>query len=261
MANLKDIFGSILRDMVMAQHQTNLFSQSLSESYSKSGRTSRFTLPSVSLGEVEFNLRYAINGGLQEIKEEDINYSETNKKLLYVTRESIDMLIKVLVKYVKASKIEYRENGYDFIDSLQDNFKFKHTLSTRFFNILTEDVGKIMADDGKSFDVDKLGDMILSAAEENIIMNNDIKEIFDLPGGSQLRDTVKSNFESVIKTDMDDILRESKDGNFRKIQRFGSLNVELDSNVLAQLPESAIHTFTIKVTPQTLKDVDINNRR
>ena len=49
MAQLSTIISSILRDMVFAQHQANMYAIALKDIYSKNGRLDNFSLPAVAL--------------------------------------------------------------------------------------------------------------------------------------------------------------------------------------------------------------------
>ena len=60
MAQLSTIISSILRDMIVAQHEANMYAVSLEEIYKKNGRLERFSLPSANIGEVEMELRYGV---------------------------------------------------------------------------------------------------------------------------------------------------------------------------------------------------------
>lgn len=61
MAQLHSIIGSILRDIIAAQHEANLYSCSLSESYGKEGKTRDFQLPGVIISDMELELKYGVN--------------------------------------------------------------------------------------------------------------------------------------------------------------------------------------------------------
>ena len=60
MAQLKSIIGSILRDIIYAQHEANLYTVSLGESYGKDGKAKGFDLPNIMFSDIEMELRYAV---------------------------------------------------------------------------------------------------------------------------------------------------------------------------------------------------------
>lgn len=52
MAQLSSVIGSILRDIISAQHEANLYSLSLSENYGKDGKVKDFQLPGVFISDI-----------------------------------------------------------------------------------------------------------------------------------------------------------------------------------------------------------------
>ena len=57
MAQLSTIISSILRDMVSAQHEANMYAASLEEIYRRDGRLEGFHLPAIALGELELGIQ------------------------------------------------------------------------------------------------------------------------------------------------------------------------------------------------------------
>lgn len=74
MAQLSTIVSSILRDMVYAQHQANMYAISLEDVYRKNGRLEDFAMPAIALGEMQLSLRYGIADSSVEIEQYEINY-------------------------------------------------------------------------------------------------------------------------------------------------------------------------------------------
>ena len=74
MAQLSTIISSILRDMVFAQHQANMYAIALKDIYSKNGRLDNFSLPAVALGEMDFCIQYGITDSSAEVEQYEINY-------------------------------------------------------------------------------------------------------------------------------------------------------------------------------------------
>lgn len=60
MAQLSSVIGSILRDIVSAQHEANLYSLSLGDSYGKDGKAKDFQLPNVMVSDMELDLKYGV---------------------------------------------------------------------------------------------------------------------------------------------------------------------------------------------------------
>lgn len=252
MANLKDIIGSIMRDMVLAQHQANQLSQSLYESYKQTGRTSGFKLPAVSLGEIELDIPYCVKEGAEETEEEDINYMETNRYVKYIAKESAELLVKVLAETVQSSGINYEEAGFGFINQLKQNRSYIRQLAKRLFRLLTEDVDKLMTSE-KRLDKDLIISVVLNAADSIILTDEELRDLFLIDPAQDLNGMLREGFQLAITKEIGQIIHESKQAEFRRVQRFASINVIIDAGELSQLPESTIQHLKIKVIPQTVE--------
>jgi hypothetical protein len=249
MANLKEIIGSVLRDIILAQHQANLFSQSLNESYKQSGRTSGYNRPAVALGDIEMDFRYSIKEGIEETEEEDVNYPEANRYVRYIAHESAELIIKTLVKTVQKSGLDYKGNGYEFIDQLNTNRRYIRQLTKQLFAKLTVDVNNLLSAD-KQLDAAKIEALLLDVAEKELLLDEELKALFSIDVKADLQTTLKKAFQEAIAHELKSIIQESRQVSFRKIQRFGSLQVVVDSEELAKLPESAVQHIKINIVPQ-----------
>lgn len=63
MPRLREIVGSLLRDLSWAQHQSNLYSRALSEGYRSDAILRRFAVPNASLSHLTLQLRFAVVDG------------------------------------------------------------------------------------------------------------------------------------------------------------------------------------------------------
>lgn len=60
MTKLKDVIASVLRDVLSAQHEANLLTESLAEQYADAGVMNQMNLPAVTIGDMEITFRFAI---------------------------------------------------------------------------------------------------------------------------------------------------------------------------------------------------------
>ena len=97
MAQLSSVIGSILRDIVSAQHEANLYSLSLGDSYGKDGKAKDFQLPNVMVSDMELDLKYLY---LKSIKTNPKMYlllllmSKNSLLMSYKTQKNLDINIK-----------------------------------------------------------------------------------------------------------------------------------------------------------------------
>lgn len=60
MANLQVVIASVLRDVLLAQHEANLLTEALAKQYREAGVLSQLNLPAVTIGDMELSFRFAI---------------------------------------------------------------------------------------------------------------------------------------------------------------------------------------------------------
>lgn len=73
MARLQDVIASVLRDVLSAQHQAYLLTESLADQYREAGVMHQLNLPAVTIGDLELSFRFAIEDTCElfEEKSED----------------------------------------------------------------------------------------------------------------------------------------------------------------------------------------------
>lgn len=76
MAQLSSVIGSILRDIVSAQHEANLYSLSLGDSYGKDGKAKDFQLPNVMVSDMELDLKYGVKSASESQQQFNIKYDK-----------------------------------------------------------------------------------------------------------------------------------------------------------------------------------------
>lgn len=243
---LKDILGAMLSDAIRAQHDANAHLQMLSEQYAANGRLAGMKLPSAAIGELTLSLNYAITQGIEEREEEGINNQSIDKALKYICNEVSELLIKTMVQSIQTSGADYKTN-YAFIDTLTANKEFLRHLRRRFYALLNDNKEGIM--NGDKLDEDTVRGILYESAKEQLLDHEDIRNLFAQADAAELREHIYAEFDRVLRKELDDIMRESSMQSFRRIQRYGSLNVEIDNEALAQLPPSAVQTMTITIIP------------
>ena len=255
MAELKDIIDAVLRDTVRAQHQTNMYAQALAESYQQGGKYFGFNVPAAAIGELSLDFRFAVKGDLTYKEEENVNYKNINFLLRKVASECTALLLKTFVKTVKAKAADYKEE-FGFIDTLEQNRPFSERLTKRFSSLLIERSATLTDEQSGKPSPDAVTSVVLAVADEQILDHEDLTDLFAKPGNEKLRQAIYSEFERVLKKEMDDLIRENSFGDMKNRHRLGSLDVEMDAEELSKLPESAIQHFHIKVYPQALQKND-----
>ena len=244
---LKDILGAMLSDAIRAQHETNSYLNMISEQYAQDGRLAGMKLPSATIGELRLSLKYAIVGGIEQKEESSVSRSSVDKALSYICGEVSTLLIKTLVGSIQKSKVDYK-SGYGFIDTLPNNKEFQRHLRRRFYTILSENKDRLLGK-GDKLDEKIVHGYLINTAGEQLLDHEDLRGLFMQDDAKGLYEKIQKEFDRVLDKELDDIMRESTMESFRRIQRFGSLQVEIDEERLAQLPPEQIQEMTITIVP------------
>ena len=228
MAQLSTIISSILRDMIMAQHEANMYAISLEDVYKQNGRLEQFALPTVAVGEVELDLRYGVKSDKAIIK------STLPVLQSLFPEDGTDSGTKVLANF-----------------AIDDNLKRKYSafLSRKILKAMQLNFTSLIKDDG-SVNESVLLDCILSVCDENLLGHEDLQVLFNRPDGENTRKDIRDNLENFLKNMMPSLL---KDINLKRKRIIPSVDVTLNSEELANLPEECIHTLHFHVSPNNIK--------
>ena len=204
-------------------------------------------LPSATIGELSISLNFAVKAGVEEKEEEGVNGSSIDKAMRYICNEVSELLIKTMVQGIQTSGADY-QTDYAFVDALTDNKEFLRHLRRRFYALLKENKDRLVDENAKLVE-SVVRAILYEAAYEQLLDHEDIRNFFFQEDAAGVRDRIYEEFDRVLQKELDDIMRESSMQSFRRIHRYGSLNVEIDNDALAQLPPEAIQTMTITITP------------
>lgn len=107
----------------------------------------------------------------------------------------------------------------------------------------------LIKDDG-SINESVLLDCLLSVCDEKLLGLEDLQVLFNRPDGENTRKDIRDNLENFLKNMMPSIL---KDINLKRKRIIPSVDVTLNSEELANLPEECIHTLHFHVSPNNIK--------
>lgn len=205
MAQLSTVIGAILRDMIVAQHQANMYAMSLEEVYKQNGRLEKFSLPTVAVGEVELNLRYGVEDDSVQKEQFEINFPQLRK-------------LSEKVSYQVAQAILGR-----VLPLLQSLFPYNGT----------DEDAKLLAD---------------------VALDKGLQQEYCAFLGRKILKSMQQCFTTLINDLLADILPKLlMDINMKRKRLLPSMDVILNSEELAHLPEECIHTLHLHVTPNNIK--------
>lgn len=252
MAQLNSIIGSILRDMVLAQHQSNLYAASLAEIYSKEGPLERFPLPGIALGDLEIDLHYAIDGDNKEEGSDDtqyeINYPELRRILVTLSDSYSTILITTICNTIKNLFPVESTTG----ENPLSKFEIPSMRKTEFESFLSRKIQDklrskftMLVDENGNIDKQKTKKNILGVVEKELIQHEDLKELLDKQPDSKAKLT--QALTAAVETSFDTILQET---NVMRRRLMPSAEITIDSESLAKLPSDSIQRIRLKLSPR-----------
>ncbi len=261
MAQLSKIVSSILRDMVLAQHEANLYAAGLAGSYRKNGKTEKFILPAVALGELELELHYGVADASKEVEQSEINYPELHNAISKLAFQLAQALIDSVITTVRSSNESGDIKSLSLIAKLetdkQTKRKFTSFLGHKLFSYFQLDFAALFESDGKLKD-NLLCDITLKAGEEYLLDNEELAGLFILDLTGESRDMAKTRMERDIKNIVSRLVPNI---NILHTKTLPSIDVIISSEELETYPETCIQTLRFKVSPQHLQITpDINDK-
>ena len=254
MAQLSTIISSILRDMIVAQHEANMYAMSLEDVYKQNGRLEQFALPTVAVGEVELDLRYGVKSDSAQTEQYEINYPQLRKVAKQVSKDYAEEIVKSTLPVLQAL---FPDEGTNSSTKVLANFavddnlkrKYKAFLSRKILKAMQLSFTSLIKDDGR-INEKVLLECILSVCDEKLLGLEDLQGLFNRSDGDKARDKTREEIKTFLKNMMPTIL---KDINLKRKRIIPSVDVTLNSEELANLPEECIHTLHFHVSPNNIK--------
>lgn len=260
MAQLSSIIGSILRDIISAQHEANLYSLALSENYGKDGRAKDFQLPGVIISDMELELKYGIISSEENHEQFNIKYNKFRQFVSSICAEAARAVIKSAVTSVVNSDLEIDDEDKQFFvrlkrdKDLNNTFlsflsrKMRRALTTNLYESVDHQSGEVLVD----VVVKKLEDVV----ESKFLDDSDLESLFEGKDGKALKEQFESNIHKVLSSSVKKL---SEGSNFKRVKQFPRLDVAVTSDELSKMDEDSIHLFKLKFSPTTCSITDLDD--
>ncbi len=251
MAQLSTVISSILRDMVIAQHQANLYAMTLKDMYGKNGRLDSFPLPAVALGEMEISIQYSITDAAAEVEQLETNFPALRDFVRSVSWSSAGLLLDSAVPVLMEAMPVMSSRDASPPLALGDEAKmrdFRSFLSRKTQKSLQKDITAIVSEDG-SINQKSLAKIILAVGEEWLLNQKDIREMLDKNDGEGYDDRVRNFMRDAVSHGLPALLQGV---NVKRKRMVPSVDVCVSSEELSKLPEDSIHALHFKVTPDKI---------
>lgn len=251
MAQLSKILGSILRDMVAAQHEANRYALKLSAAYRNQNQAATLSPPAVCLGEMELMLHCGFTG--TSIQGEDYEIDQT--AVLRTLKELSDGLSEVIVTSILSTILQNRDS-----DGLEEGplaqLNREKTLKRNFATYLGRKLlahlkghrAEFIALDG-TIDTSMLLESVLFISDREFLSHAELEEAFDKDSSGELRTKAKENLRSSVSLLLPRLLADVR---ICRPSSYPSMDVILSSEELSKLPDECIQTIRLKISPRNL---------
>ncbi len=256
MAQLSKILGSILRDMVAAQHEANMYALKLSSAYRDYNQAIALTPPAVCIGDVELMLHCGFTGKSVNEAEMELDQTAVLRTIQELSSEVSEVVITTILTTIIRHSDKHGE-GEGPIARLNKEKVLRRNfiafLSRELHSYLKGSRAEFIALDG-SVDTEKLQECILLVANDKFMTHSDLEELFSEDGSGALKKAVREDLQTNIEIMLPRLL---KDVQLARPSKYSSIDVTVSSDELSKLPDECIQTFRLKISPRDFPaDVD-----
>lgn len=252
MAQLKSVIGSILRDIISAQHEANLYSLALSDTYGKDGQATDFQLPNVMVSDMELELKYAVKSASESQQHFNIMYDKFRQFLKELAAEVAKVAITSVSFTVINSKNDRKEIDMHFFNRLQQEEhlqrEFQSFIGRNLRNAFRNNLYDAVDSTNGMAKVDVLINKFMDVIRKKFLYDSDLSTLFVGEDGMALRKEADENVVNAITGLVEQL---AKDVNFKSLKSFPQLDVAITSDELVSMPEEAIHSFKLKISPRS----------
>ena len=199
-------------------------------------------------------MRYGVKSDSAQTEQYEINYPQLRKVAKQVSKDYADEIVKSTLPVLQAL---FPDEGTNSSTKVLANFavddnlkrKYKAFLSRKILKAMQLSFTSLIKDDGR-INEKVLLECILSVCDDKLLGHEDLQVLFNRPSGEETRKEIRKNLETFLKDMMPKIL---KDINLKRKRIIPSVDVTLNSEELANLPEECIHTLHFHVSPNNIK--------
>ncbi|WP_373174291.1 hypothetical protein [Prevotella merdae] len=255
MAQLSTIISSILRDMVHAQHEANMYAITLEDAYKAGGRLERFSLPAVAVGDIELELRYGITDDSSLTEQYEVNYPQLATLYKSISTQLARTIVNTTLPQMQSVFAD--SVGHDNeMSTLSDLIQLKD-IQKRFITFLGRKIlhamqigfTTLIASDG-TLNQQMLSQYAVKVGTEEILEHKDLVGLFDTDADDDLRNEIVQEMTNAVDTVLPQLLQ---DVNIKRKRLLPSVDVTVKAEELSHLPEECIHTLHFKVSPNSIK--------
>ncbi len=251
MVQLSKILGSILRDMISAQHEANMYSLKLSSAYQDLNQATVLNPPSVYLGDVDLTLHCGFSGDPVT----DEFYTPDTTTIIRTLQDISSDLSEIIVSSILSTVIRNEGNNPDGSGPIErmDREKtlrknFIAFLSRKLAGYLKRNRTDFITAKGK-FDLKRLQQCVLLVADKHFLSHPNLNEIFANDVSCKIRQEIRLDLQTNLQIMLPRLLKNIQP---ERTEEYPALNVTVSSEELSKFPGECIQTLRLKISSRDL---------
>lgn len=257
MARFDKVIGTLLNDIIRAQHEANQYAEQLHNEYQKKGSVKQINLPQAVIGSVELNLNYAVEDALCEYEKFELDYNKLYSFLKDFAYQSAKVVVSIIVSELKPSVTEENCKGLGLWSVLSEEkgIEYRKLLTYTSRKIYSELVtlNETILDEQGSIQVEPLVKAISFIVDSDLLMQPDIELMFTKKGDeerSKIKQTISDTLPPFVEQAVTDF-------NFVNKRLLTTANVIVDAKGLEKIPSECMHSIRLKVNiPNIPENID-----
>ncbi len=251
MASLSTIVGSILKDIIAAQHAANKYSLALSAQYGTNGKLKTFPLPAAVISDLNLDVKYAIKDITSKVPSKKVNYHKLYKKYEEAAHQFADAIVLGLMKCLKdADEIRGNQQFLELYSKIALNAeardKFCDFLRAKIVARLKETTESFLDADKGIIREPEILDVLVELARSELAQHTELISCFQGDAWnaflSKAMDTVRSNLGCYTSR-----LPES---HFFVKDAEVSLNILSTAEEMKDMSPDSMHTLGLHISPR-----------
>lgn len=249
MAQLNSLIGSILRDVVRAQHEANLYSLALGEAYGAHGEARGLRIPGVQLGDIELDLQYAV-------RQSDVPHEETGPDYPALRRffgELAEQLAHTALTSVAATTSSANTEDPEALGLL---LRQEQDLQQGFGAFLGRKIGEklngqaaVLVTPEGDIDSDRLVSIVMETAEIHLLRNPDLETLFrGRDDDGHLRAKARENLLTMMNVLA---AKRVRDYNFLRTRSYSGQEILITADELRKVSPEAIQSLRLRINPHS----------
>lgn len=254
MAQLSSLLGSMLCDMIRAQHEADLYSLSLREAYGAQGEIREARVPGAQLAELELTLQYAVRKTDVPHEEAETDYPTLRRFFGDLSQQLARTALTGAVSAVSSADVENSE-GLDLLLSKEQDLErgFGRFLCRKIGAELRKRTAALVEPDGR-LDTELLIRSVMQVIDTHLLRNPDLEGWFGQGAeGDERRKKTRSTLAATMTVLAD---KRARDYNFIRRKVFSTQEIILTADELKKVPAGAIQTLRLRVSPNGFRPAD-----